>query len=117
MGWEWLNQNAWVGSALLVIAFLGGALTMAWHIMETRSRRASYLVVAALLLLALSFVGVGVSVGDRPILTSRVLIPYIRILWFVAAVLLNAFIVVFWAARVRWSVEKEREWHELSNTR
>lgn len=101
-GLPWLNQNAWIASALLVIAFAGAGMTMAWHILETRSTRFGYLVVAGLFVMALSFVFVGMSVGEQPIVENRSLIPLIRILWLAGAVLLNSFMVMYWWARVDW---------------
>lgn len=109
IGWPWLNQNAWVASALMVVAFAGAAATMAWHIVEIRSTRYTYLVVAGLLLFALSFVLVGVSVGEKPILPTRNLIPMIRILWLVSAILLNTFLLVYWATRIKIRKHGEME--------
>jgi len=113
-GWQWLNENAWIASALLVIAFGGAACTMWWHIIETRSRRSSYLVVVALALLALSFVLVGVTVGERPILPGGVLVPMIRLMWLAVALMLNAFMVVYWSSRIVW--RKRETLHELHDT-
>lgn len=113
-GWPWLNQNAWIASALLVIAFGGAALTMAWHIAETRSSRSGYLVVVGLLVMAVSFVLAGVSVGEQPIIEDRTLIPLIRILWLLAAVMLNSFMAIYWAQRV--NLNRGGVGHELPNT-
>ena len=101
--WGWLNQNAWCASALLAVGFAGAAVTMWWHMKETHGGRHNYLVVAGLAVLAGSFVLVGVSVGDQPILDSHTLIPAIRVMWFIAAVLLNSYLVVYWAQRVKWN--------------
>lgn len=114
-GWEWLNQNTWVASALLVIAFGGAALTMAWHIVESRSSKAGYLVVAGLAVLSVSFVLAGVTVGENPIVNDRALIPLIRILWFVAAVLLDSFMVLYWSERVRWAGRMNNELPEAGD--
>lgn len=101
-GWPWLNDNAWIASALLVVAFAGAALTMTWHMAESNSSKSGYLVVAGLLVLSGSFVLVGVTVGDQPVVSNGVLVPLIRILWLGAAVLLNSFMVLYWAERVEW---------------
>jgi hypothetical protein len=103
LGWDWLNHNAWIASLLLVVAFGGAAVTMWWHIKETRSARYNYLVVAGLLIMAASFVLAGVSVGEQPIIESRVLIPIIRLLWLAAGVAINAFMVGYWLRRVQWN--------------
>ncbi len=100
-GLQWLNQNAWVASALIVVAFCGAALTMTWHIRKTRSERYNYIAVAGLLVFAASFVLVGVSVGERPIVPTRALIPAIRIMWLTAAILLDVFLAIYWGMRLR----------------
>lgn len=99
-GLPWLNHNAWIASALIVVALTGAAVTMAWHIMETHSARYNYIAVLGLLLFAASFVLVGVSVGERPIVPTRTLIPVIRILWLAAALILNAFLGIYWSKRI-----------------
>lgn len=107
-GWGWLNQNAWIASALLVVAFTGGAASMAWHIRATHAHRSNYLAVVGMLILAASFVLVGVSVGEHPIVESRVLIPTGRLLWFTAALVFNASLIAYWSRRIRWKRSAER---------
>lgn len=99
-GWPWLNENAWVASALMAIALAGGAATMGWHVWRTRGRRSNYLAIVGLLVLAAAFVLTGVSVGERPIVEGRVLIPTIRLLWLAAAVIFNGYLVGYWWRRV-----------------
>lgn len=107
-GWGWLNANAWVASALLVVAFTGGAASMAWHIRTTHAHRSNYLAVVGMLILAASFVLVGVSVGERPIIESRVLIPTARVLWFTAALIFNGYLIAYWSRRIHWKRSAER---------
>lgn len=116
-GWDWLNQNAWVASALLVVALTGAAGTMALHIHFAHSRPYNYLVVAGLLLMAFSFSLVGISVGERPIVTGHQLIPTIRILWLCSALIFNGHLCAYWARRLHWKREgnsgsDSREIHE-----
>ncbi len=101
-GLPWLNQNAWIASALIVIALTGSAGTVAWHICESHSERYNYIAVVGLLVFAVSFVLVGMSVGDRPIVPTRALIPAIRILWLAAALILNAYLCIYWGKRIRF---------------
>lgn len=101
-GWDFLNQNAWLASALMVVALSGAALTMLWHMFETDSGGYNYLVIVALVVLAISFVLAGVSVGERPIVAGRQLIPMIRVLWLVSAIIFNLFLGMYWGKRVRW---------------
>lgn len=102
VGWPWLNQHAWIASALLVVAFCGAAATMWWHIHESHSRRYNYVGVVGLLLMACSFVLVGVSVGTSPIIPNNRLIPIIRILWIAVALIFNFYLLVYWSYRLRW---------------
>ncbi len=95
-GWPWLNDNAWVASALLCVAFCGAAITMLWRGYETNSSRSFSVAVAGLLLLSASFVLVGVSVGTQPIVPGRALLPWIRLMWLWSALLLNGFMVLYW---------------------
>lgn len=108
-GWQWLNQNAWVASALMVVALVGAAGTMAWHIHESRSVRYNYLVIAGLLVLAASFVLTGISVGERPIWPNRQLIPMIRILWLSSALIFNGYLCAYWARRLKWKRQPSRQ--------
>ncbi len=101
-GWSWLNQNAWIASALMVVALTGAAGTMAWHIYESRSARYNYLVIVGLMVLAASFVLTGISVGENPILTGRQLIPTIRLLWLLSALIFNGYLCAYWARRLKW---------------
>lgn len=104
-GWQWLNQNAWIASALMVVALVGAAGTMAWHIHESHSAKYNYLVIVGLLTMATSFVLTGISVGEKPILTGRMLIPTIRILWFLSALTFNGYLCAYWARRLQWKRE------------
>lgn len=104
-GWDWLNQNAWIASALMVVALTGAAGTMAWHIHESHSARYNYLVIVGLVLMAVSFVLTGISVGDKPILPGRQLIPTVRILWLSSALIFNGYLCAYWARRLQWKRE------------
>lgn len=104
---EYLNANAWVASALLSVAFLGASLSMMWHMFETHSKPYNYLAVAGLLLMSLSFVLTGVIVGEQPIVTGRALLPLIRLLWLLAGLALNAYIVMYWGVRVKWKGRRD----------
>ena len=106
-GWEWLNQNAWIASALLVVALTGAGVTMGWHIYESRSARYSYLVIVGLLTMAASFVLTGISVGEKPILPGRQLIPTIRLLWLTSALIFNFYLCAYWARRLQWKKRQE----------
>lgn len=106
-GWHWLNQNAWIASALLVVALFGAAGTMAWHIYESRSARYNYLVIVGLMVLAASFVLTGISVGENPILTGRQLIPTIRLLWLTSALTFNFYLCAYWVRRLQWKKRQE----------
>ncbi len=106
-GWNWLNQNAWVSSALLVVALTGAGVTMAWHIYESHIAAYNYLVIVGLLTMAASFVLTGISVGERPILPDRRLIPMIRILWLLAALIFNFYLCAYWARRLQWKKRQE----------
>lgn len=108
-GWNWLNQNAWIASALLVVALTGASATMAWHIHESRSARYNYLVIAGLVLMAVSFVLTGISVGERPIWPGRQLIPMIRILWLSSALIFNGYLCACWARRLKWKRQPSRQ--------
>lgn len=101
-GFPWLNEHAWVASALLVVSLLGGAVSMWWHIHESRSKPYNYLAVFGLVLMAVSFVLVGISVGEKPIWEGRRLIPVIRVLWLVSALIFNGYLCAYWARRLRW---------------
>lgn len=101
-GWPWLNQHAWVASALLVVALVGGAATMGWHLRRTHGHRSNYASIGGLLVLAASFVLTGVSVGENPIVESRALIPLIRLLWLAAALIFNGYLVAYWWRRIVW---------------
>ena len=104
-GWHWLNQNAWIASAMLVVALMGGAVTMWWHIKKSRSKPYNYLAVLGLVLMSVSFVLVGISVGENPIWPGRQLIPTIRILWLLSALIFNGYLCAYWARRLHWKRE------------
>lgn len=101
MIWEFLGAYAWLTASLMALAFLGAAITMYWHMVETNAPTITYAIVVAMLLLALSFVLVGMSTGDKPVVTSRVLIPYIRLMWFVSGAMINFFTVWYWVQRTQ----------------
>lgn len=104
-GWEYLNQNAWFASALLLVALSAAALTLLQYTIESGGGWYTYIGVVGLVVLACSFVLVGVSVGERPIVPGRQLLPIIRLLWFAAAVLLNIALTIYWIKRVHWRRE------------
>ena len=108
-GWHWLNQNAWIASAMLVVALLGGAVSMWWHIKESRSKPYNYLAVFGLVLMAVSFVLVGISVGENPIWPGGKLIPIIRVLWFASALIFNGYLCAYWARRLKWKRQPSRQ--------
>lgn len=106
-GWHWLNQNAWVASALMSIALFGGAFSMVFHIHKTNGRNANYLTVFGLILLAVSFILTGVSVGEAPIIEGRRLIPFIRIMWLISAIIFIVSLAFYWGKRI--SIVREKQ--------
>lgn len=107
-GWAFLNENAWIASALLVLAFFGAAVTLAWHINETNSHFYNLLAVAVLLVMAVSFLLTGVSVGESPLIPGRRLIPSIRLLWLLAGLLFNTYLIIYWSKRLVWKRDNSR---------
>lgn len=87
---------------MLVVALMGGAVSMWWHIHESRSKPYNYLAVVGLVLMAVSFVLVGISVGENPIWPGGKLIPMIRVLWFASALIFNGYLCAYWGRRLRW---------------
>jgi hypothetical protein len=109
MIWQFLGDNAWLTSTLMALAFLGAGVTMYWHMVETNAPSITYLVVVAMLILAGSFVLAGMSTGNKPIVTGGTLIPYIRLMWFTAASMINIFVVWYWIQRTQPKTTKKQE--------
>lgn len=94
-----LTEYAWLVFALCAVMMLFGALTLVWHVRESRCGSYVYLASGAGLLLAAGFVLGGMQAGDRPVVAREVLIPWIRLFWVGAAGLGFAFLTIYWLRR------------------
>lgn len=100
-GFEWLNHNAWVPFASVAVALFCGAITLVFHTIESKSRKYVYVLFVALMIGFVGFVLGGIQAGDNPIMPREQIVPYIRISFFLSGMIVNAFLVMYWALRFR----------------
>ena len=92
---------AWLSFALCGIACALGTGTFIWHIYESQSRLYTWLVIPTGVLMAVGFFLGALQAGTNPVVDKTLLIPWIRVCWFLAGIMALAFLTWYWLLRIR----------------
>lgn len=98
-----LNAYAWLVFALVSVAFIGGSITLAYHLRCAYSGTYAYLFVISSVTMAVGFALGGMQAGDRPFVAKELLIPWIRLYWLVGSVFGILGLTIYWLRRRRCS--------------
>lgn len=107
MMFSFLNTYAWLVFALCSVAFLWGAVTLMWHIHESRSGRYVLVLVVAGVLMGVGFALGGMQAGPNPVVAREVTIPWVRAFWLAGSGLAMVFLGVYWLRRMRWGWRRD----------
>ena len=96
MIFEWLAVYAWLVFTVSAIVFVGGSITLAYHLHMTNAGRYTTLFVISGMLLAIGYVLGGMQAGDRPFIAREILVPWVRLFWLSGALLGALGLTIYW---------------------